>query len=124
MYIVTGGAGLIGSSIVWGLNQRGIDDILIVDHLEESEKWKNLRALKYTDYVEREDFLDMIYQEEFADSIDAIIHMGACSATTERDATYLIHNNFEYTKELALFCCENDKKFIYASSAATFGDGD
>jgi len=124
MYIVTGGAGLIGSSIVWGLNQRGIDDILIVDHLAESEKWKNLRALRYTDYMERDDFLDMLYQEDFADSIDAVIHMGACSATTERDATYLIHNNFEYTKELALFASENEIKFIYASSAATFGDGE
>ena len=102
MYIVTGGAGLIGSSIVWGLNQRGIDDILIIDHLAESEKWKNLRALKYTDYMERDDFIKMIDddQEELANSIDAIIHMGACSATTERDATYLIHNNFEYTKNI------------------------
>lgn len=124
MYIVTGAAGLIGSSIVWGLNQRGIDDILIVDHLAESEKWKNLRALKYTDYVERDDFLDMLYVDGFADDIDGIIHMGACSATTERDATYLIHNNFEYSKELALFATENEIKFIYASSAATFGDGE
>jgi len=124
MYIVTGGAGLIGSSIVWGLNQRGITDILIVDHLGESDKWKNLRALKYTDYVERDDFIDMIYVEDFADEIEGIIHMGACSSTTERDATYLIHNNFEYTKELALFATENDIKFIYASSAATYGDGE
>ena len=124
MYIVTGGAGLIGSSIVWGLNQRGIDDILIVDHLAESEKWKNLRALRFSDYMERDDFIEMIYDEEFADNIDAIIHMGACSATTERNATYLIHNNFEYTKELALFASENEIKFIYASSAATYGDGE
>ncbi len=124
MYIVTGGAGLIGSSIVWGLNQRGIEDIIIVDHLAESEKWKNLRGLKYTDYMERDDLLDVIYDDGFAENLDGIIHMGACSATTERDATYLIHNNFEYTKELALFATENDIKFIYASSAATYGDGE
>jgi ADP-L-glycero-D-manno-heptose 6-epimerase len=123
MYIVTGGAGLIGSSVVWGLNQRGITDILIVDHLGTSDKWKNLRGLKYSDYIERDDLFEFFENEEFLDSVECIIHMGACSATTERDATYLIHNNFEYSKELALFSVENNIRFVYASSAATYGDG-
>ena len=124
MYIVTGGAGLIGSSVIWGLNQRGITDILVVDHLGTSDKWKNLRALEYTDYLEKEELLDLIHADEAADRIDGIIHMGACSATTERDASYLIKNNYEYTKELAHFAVDNDIRFIYASSAATYGDGE
>ena len=123
MYIVTGGAGLIGSSLIWGLNQRGIEDILVVDHLAESEKWKNLRALKFADYMEREDFMAKIDRKESFGKIEGILHMGACSATTERNATYLIHNNFEISKRLALMAVENTIRFIYASSAATYGDG-
>ena len=123
-YIVTGGAGLIGSATVWALNQRGENDILIVDHLGESEKWKNLRALQYTDYVEREDFYKFIEEGGDFDGLEAIIHLGACSATTEKNATYLIHNNFECTKAMALYALEKKSRFLYASSAATYGDGE
>lgn len=123
MYIVTGGAGLIGSAVVWALNQQGIDDILIVDHLGTSEKWKNLRGLKYADYVEKDDFLPILLEGQYPD-VDAIIHMGACSATTESDATYLIRNNFEYTQYLAMWAVESGARFIYASSAATYGLGE
>jgi ADP-L-glycero-D-manno-heptose 6-epimerase len=124
MYIVTGAAGLIGSGIVWGLNQRGIEDILLVDHLGTSDKWKNLRALKYADYLEKDCFREQLNNGFFDDiEIEAIIHMGACSATTERDASYLIDNNYHYTRELALYAVKHGIKFLYASSCATYGDG-
>ena len=124
MYIVTGAAGLIGSGIIWGLNQRGIDRIIAVDNLGISEKWKNLRALRYAEYEEKDDFREMIQDGTFDNrDIDAIIHMGACSSTTERDAGYLIDNNYKYTQELASFAAARDIRFIYASSCATYGDG-
>ncbi len=124
MYIVTGAAGLIGSGVVWGLNNSGIDDILLVDHLGCSEKWKNLRALKYADYMEKDNFRQQLQAGAFAAGrIEGIIHMGACSATTEKDASYLAGNNFTYTRELAEFAVNNNIRFIYASSCATYGDG-
>jgi ADP-L-glycero-D-manno-heptose 6-epimerase len=122
MIVVTGGAGFIGSAIVKGLNQRGEDDILIVDELGEDEKWKNLRKLEYEEYVDKEVFMDVI-MDKGLDDIEAIIHMGACSDTQEKDAEYLMENNYEYTKNLALYCVEKKIRFLYASSAATYGDG-
>lgn len=124
MFIVTGAAGLIGSSVIWGLNRSGVGDILAVDHLGCSEKWRNLRALEYADYMEKEDFRDLLADGGLDNvKIDGIFHLGACSATTEKDATYLIHNNFEATKELALFAVNHNIPLIYASSCATYGDG-
>lgn len=115
---------MIGSSVVWGLNRRGVSDILTVDHLSCSEKWRNLRALDYADYMEKEDFRDLLADGGLDQvKIDGIFHLGACSATTEKDATYLIHNNFEATKELALFAVKHNAPLIYASSCATYGDG-
>jgi ADP-L-glycero-D-manno-heptose 6-epimerase len=100
MIVVTGGAGFIGSAIVWRLNQLGNDNILIVDELGTDEKWKNLTSLKFADYMNKWEFLDKIESE--ADfNIEAIIHMGANSSTTEKDADHLIENNYEYTKALA-----------------------
>ena len=122
-YIVTGGAGFIGSAVVWGLNRRGIDDILIADHLGESEKWKNLRALRYADYMEKDDFFRELAANGLPSSVKAIIHLGACSSTTERDASYLVDNNFRYTAELAEFCVGRHIRMVYASSCATYGDG-
>ena len=122
--IVTGAAGFIGSAVVWGLNRRGIDDILIVDHLGESEKWKNLRALHYTDYMEKDDFLHEIEANGLPKTVKAVIHLGACSSTTQLDASYLVHNNFECSKLLATLCAARGVRFIYASSAATYGAGE
>ncbi|HMQ03161.1 MAG TPA: ADP-glyceromanno-heptose 6-epimerase [Pyrinomonadaceae bacterium] len=118
--IITGGAGLIGSALVWRLNGLGYEDILIVDRMDETDKWKNLAPLKFADFMDADDFID--YIEAFR-AAETIIHMGACSSTTERDARYMISNNFGYTKDLADFSVEKGIRFIYASSAATYGDG-
>ena len=123
MIIVTGGAGFIGSAIISALNKRQITDILVVDQLGSDRKWKNLRNLTFTDYVEKGDFLDMISDEELEGSVEAVFHLGACSDTTETNASFLIKNNYEYTKFLAQWAAEADIRFIYASSAATYGDG-
>ena len=127
MIIVTGGAGFIGSAIVWRLNQQGEDDILIVDHLEEDEKWKNLVPLRFCDYLDRDAFLERLERGDpggLGGSIRAIIHMGACSSTTEKDAGYLMENNYRYTLRLASWQERHPNcRFIYASSAATYGDG-
>jgi ADP-L-glycero-D-manno-heptose 6-epimerase len=122
MIVVTGGAGFIGSAIVWRLNQLGNDNILIVDELGINEKWKNLTSLKFADYMNKWEFLDKI-ESEIDFNIEAIIHMGANSSTTEKDADHLIENNYEYTKSLAQYSIKNNIRFIYASSAATYGDG-
>lgn len=123
MIIVTGGAGFIGSALVWKLNREGLHDILIVDDLGETEKWKNLVGLKYEDYLHKETFLDLILEDEIHGGITALIHLGACSSTTERDADYLMENNYRYSQALAKWALAKDIRFIYASSAATYGDG-
>ncbi len=123
MIIVTGGAGFIGSAIVWRLNQSGKNDIIIVDELGKDEKWKNLVSLDYIDFQNKWDFIDKIEKNAINYKIEAIIHMGANSSTTEKDADHLISNNYEYTKKLASYAVKNSIRFIYASSAATYGDG-
>jgi len=123
MIIVTGGAGFIGSALVAGLNARGIDDVLIVDILGRDEKWKNLRGLRFIDYVEADEFFDMLAGDRIDWPIEAIFHLGACSSTTESDASYLLRNNYNYSKLLAGFAADHDIRFVYASSAATYGDG-
>ena len=123
MIIVTGGAGFIGSAFVWKLNQEGIDDIVIVDELGTDDKWKNIVNRRFVDYIHKDDFLQMICADKVPFKISAIVHMGACSSTTERDADYLWSNNYLYTKTLAEWTLKRGIRFIYASSAATYGDG-
>ena len=123
MIIVTGGAGFIGSAFVWKLNQEGIEDIIIVDRLGKTDKWKNLVNLRFVNYIHKADFHEMIYNDTVRFDVDAIIHLGACSSTTERDADYLWQNNSVYTGLLAEYAIEHGIRFIYASSAATYGDG-
>ena len=120
--VVTGGAGFIGSNLVEALNQRGEDQIIIVDHLKEGNKWKNLLDLKFMDYIEKDEFLEKIEKGYFKE-VSAIIHLGACSNTTVKDLQFLYLNNYKYSQKLALFSLENNIQFIYASSAATYGDG-
>jgi len=122
--VVTGGAGLIGSCFIWLLNRQGIDDIIVVDHLGEQEKWKNLVGKRFEDYVEKGAFLDALQRGHFDDDLGVIVHMGACSSTTENDASYLIENNYRYSKILARWAFENQCRFVYASSAATYGGGE
>ncbi len=116
--LVTGGAGLIGSALIWELNRQGATNILVADLLGKDEKWKNLTPLQFADYVEGDDLFERL--EQFKD-ITTIYHMGACSSTTETDAAYLIRNNFEFTKNLAMFALSANRRFVYASSAATYG---
>ena len=123
MIVVTGGAGFIGSAIVWKLNQLGESNIIIVDDLGTDEKWKNLVPLKFDDFIHKDDFISMILEQEIPFELSSVIHMGANSSTTEKDADHLLSNNYLYTKELAKYCLEKDIRFIYASSAATYGDG-
>lgn len=120
--VVTGGAGFIGSNIVSALNARGIEDIVIVDRLGTGEKWRNLRGLRFLDYMDKEDFLREVEVRRFPEAA-ALFHMGACSATTELDADYLMRNNFHYSRTLCQWALETNARFITASSAATYGDG-
>ena len=124
MIVVTGGAGFIGSAIVWKLNQLGKTNIIIVDELGKDEKWKNLVGLKYEDFVNKLEFIEQVLDDVIPYNVEAIVHMGANSSTTEKDADHLIDNNYNYTKELAKYCVEKHIRFIYASSAATYGDGE
>lgn len=122
--LVTGGAGFIGSALVWALNQRGMTDIVITDFLGTDEKWKNLVPLQYADYVEADAFRRRLAETPTAfGRFSTVFHLGACSATTEKNAGYLIDNNYAVTKELAAWSLVQDARFIYASSAATYGDG-
>ncbi len=122
--LVTGGAGFIGSALVWALNQRGHSDIVVTDFLGADEKWKNLVPLKFADYVDAGEFRRHLSQNAaFHGKFSAVFHLGACSATTEKNASYLADNNYAYTKELAAWSIASGARFIYASSAATYGDG-
>jgi ADP-L-glycero-D-manno-heptose 6-epimerase len=120
--VVTGGAGFIGSNLVAALNARGHDDIIVVDRLGCSTKWRNLVPLRFADYIEAADFAALLDARPGAfGDIATMFHLGACSATTQSDATYLVHNNFEYTKRVARHTLERGGRFVYASSAATYG---
>jgi ADP-L-glycero-D-manno-heptose 6-epimerase len=123
MYIITGGAGLIGSNMVKALNQRGISDILVVDDLKEGIKFRNLADCDIVDYVDRLDFIKRIQSGWEFGNIDAVVHEGACSATTEWDGEFIMKNNFEYTKMLLHWCQAQEAPFIYASSASVYGMG-
>lgn len=120
--VVTGGAGFIGSNIVKALNDKGETHILIVDHLSQGLKWKNLVGLRFEDYLDREDFLKFV-EENKLNNLKAIIHLGACSDTTVNDLHFLYKNNYVYSQKLCLYALKNGIRFIYASSAATYGDG-
>ncbi len=124
MYIVTGGAGFIGSCFLAKLNSEGIDNILVVDNLGTSEKWKNLRGKRYLDYLHKTEFLSRIESGSFNEGVAAVIHLGACSSTTVSDAQYMMENNYRYTKVLAEWAIKKSIRFIYASSAATYGEGE
>jgi ADP-L-glycero-D-manno-heptose 6-epimerase len=124
LILITGAAGFIGSAIAWRLNQDGNNRLLLVDELGTASKWKNLAPLAYHDYLDKDELPAAIASGSLdGTDIQAVIHMGACSSTTETDAAYLARNNFGYSKILAEWCLKRSIRFIYASSAATYGDG-
>ncbi len=124
MYIITGGAGFIGSNMVKALNSRGITDILVVDDLKQGEKIRNLADCDIADYMDRLDFLDRLHAGwRPAAQVEALMHEGACSATTEWDGKFIMANNYEYSKALLHWCLDRAIPFIYASSASVYGMG-
>lgn len=123
MIVVTGGAGFIGSAFVAHLNTLGVTDILVVDDLGTSEKWRNLVSLRFADIVPSAEFRRRLVEGRTFEPIEAIVHMGACSSTTETNADYLLENNTRYTRDLADWAVLHNVRFVYASSAATYGDG-
>ncbi len=120
--VVTGGAGFIGRNVVAELNRRGEENILIVDELGSDDRWMNLRGLKFEDVLLIDAFREA-FQADRLPNVKAVYHLGACSSTTETDADYLLDNNTHYTRELCEWALKQDARFVYASSAATYGDG-
>ncbi len=123
--LVTGGAGFIGSALVWALNQRGLTDITVTDFMGPDDlKRRNLAGLNFIDYVDAGGFRARIAERAGAfGRFSHVFHLGACSSTTETDEAYLLDNNFNVTRELAAWSLAQDARFVYASSAATYGDG-
>ncbi|MGA1101061.1 MAG: ADP-glyceromanno-heptose 6-epimerase [Opitutales bacterium] len=123
--VVTGGAGLIGSALIWGLNNRNIENIWLVDSQESNdEKNKNLAPLSFSRHLSPEDFRKLVRENsDELSSISTIFHLGACSSTTETNEAYLDDNNLGYTRELCEWSLEHGVRFVYASSASTYGDG-
>src|SRR5215813_13580395 len=120
--LVTGADGFIGSALVWALNERGRDDIIIAGFLDHGEKWKNLVPLRFHDYFEADQLVGVLDSPRLT-GVTHVFHLGACSDTTETDCRYLIENNYEYTRRLAEWALQTNRRFVYASSAATYGDG-
>jgi hypothetical protein len=120
--LVTGAAGLIGSAVVWELNRRGFENIVIAEILGSDEKWRNLVPLKYASYIDANELLQNPDSPSTRD-VRCIFHLGACSATTEKNADYLMRNNYAFTMQLARWALAENRRFVYASSAATYGDG-
>lgn len=121
-FIITGGAGFIGNNIAHELNKRGHRDLLIVDDLDHDEKIANLDSVEYREYLDKDAFRAMLLENKLR-PVTTVIHMGACSSTTETNEKYLTDNNVVYSQQLCTWCLENGIRFIYASSAATYGDG-
>lgn len=124
MIVITGAAGFIGSCLLKKLNDEGVVDVLVVDYLENGDKWKNLVGKRFWDIAHPDDFIQDFIQGDYENSIETIVHLGATTSTTERDADLLLTNNFHYTRDLAVHALDNDIRFIYASSAATYGIGE
>ncbi len=122
MLVITGGAGFIGSALVWRLNKEGREDIIVVDRFGSDDKWKNLRGLRFKDVIGPERLLYLLEQRELRP--DIVVHLGACSDTTEQDFGFLLENNYGYSQRLFLLSKEVGSRFVYASSAATYGLGE
>jgi len=122
-YIVTGACGFIGANIVKALNDRGITKIIAVDNLKKADKFKNLIDCEIADYLDKEEFLDLIEAGQFDGAVEAIFHEGACSDTMETDGRYMMANNYRYSASLLDFCLDHEVAYLYASSASVYGGG-
>lgn len=123
MYIITGGAGFMGSAMLWQLNRQGVEDVVLVDHLGKDDKWRNLVKLTYADFIPLERFRDLIRRDALPWKVEALIHLGACSDTTEADGDFLMENNFQFSRDVCRYALDKGARLIHASSAATYGDG-
>ncbi len=121
--IVTGAAGFIGANIVKGLNERGIDEIIAVDNLKHADKFRNLVDCEIADYLDKQEFIEMLDEGHFDGCIDAVLHEGACSDTMETDGRYMMENNYRYSAALLDHCLDQEVPFLYASSASVYGGG-
>lgn len=121
LIVVTGGAGFIGSAFVRYLNDLGLSNIVIVDRLGTDDRWKNLVGKRFYDFLEKDQLFGWLEGHEA--EVEAVVHLGACSSTVEKDASYLLRNNYQYTVRLAEWALRHEKRFVYASSAATYGHG-
>lgn len=121
--VVTGAAGFIGSAFLWRLNKEGIDRIIAVDEPVGPDKWRNLNGKKFVDLLDKDVFLKLITERKLGTEVEAIVHLGACSSTTESNVEYLTRNNYLYSRSLAEYSIQEGIRYIYASSAATYGDG-
>jgi len=120
--VVTGGAGFVGSNLVAGLNRTGITDVLVVDNLRSADKRPNLGAIRFTEYVDKDEFLPLLERGKFGDTIEAVLHQGACTDTMATDGAYVMRNNTEYSKSLLKYALARRIPFVYASSASVYGN--
>jgi len=123
MILITGAAGFIGSAVACKLNRQGRKDLILCDRFRESEKWKNILGLQYNSFVHSDELFDYLLEDPQAKEIETVIHLGACSDTTETDMDYLLENNVNFSIGLCKWSIENKVRFVYASSAAVYGDG-
>ena len=123
MILITGAAGFIGSAVAAALNLQGRSDLLLCDRFGKKDKWKNVIGLKYRFFINRDDLFDFLRENPLSKTIEAVIHLGACSDTTETDMDYLFENNVNFSIKLCQWSIENNSRFVYASSAAVYGDG-
>ena len=122
--IVTGAAGFIGANLVKGLNERGQSNIIAVDNLSRADKFRNLVDCEIADYIDKQEFIELLGEGHFDGAIDAVFHEGACSDTMETDGRYMMENNYRYSSLLLDYCLEEELPLLYASSASVYGGGD